>query len=745
MNRAEGRMWIGLFVLCCLLPGCLRSQQMFRDPEAVIAPFPTSVTRIETPITDGSHFEALIGFGQPRDLLDSDQLEYADLSLQEALHLALSHSKVMRDLGGTVLRTPENTPTAFGPAIQETSPQFGVEAALAAFDAEFSASAFGEKNDRRFNNQFLGLGGLFQQDTSIMQAQLAKRTVTGSQFALRHIINYDYNNNVGNEFDGSWDAILEGEFRHSLLRGGGVEFNRIAGPGSRPGVYNGVLIARLRTDISLTEFEIGIRDLLSNVENAYWDLYFAYRDLDTKIRARDASQDTWRQVHALFEAGKKGGEAEKEAQAREQYFRFEEEVQNALMGRPIEGTRTNNGSSAGTFRGTPGVYANERKLRLLLGLPPQGNELLRPSDEPPVSPVTFDWMPIATEALLRREELRRQRWKVRTRELELIASKNFLQPSLDLVGRYRWRGFGDRLLDPSGGETRFDNAYQDLTSGDFQEWQLGAEFSMPLGFRQGHAAVRNAQLQLARERSLLVEQERQVINDLSAAIAERNRAYAVLHTSINRVDAAQQQLQAVLAAYNADETKADFYILLDAQRRYADAEIRYYQARVEYALAIRNIYFEGGALLDYCSVALSEGSWPGDARLDAAERERLRGRPRRIDYRLRQPPQVSVGGRPASAQPTTESVPTPALEESDFLDIEPMEEGEGPAFPEPTLSEPSSFPLWPSDPPRFHPDDVLRGNGARVQTVGYLRPNGPSLPKSPPESPQFRRLPVILD
>ncbi len=750
MNRAEGRTWIGLIVLCCLLSGCMRSQHVFRDPEAVVAPFPTSVTRIETPITDGSHFQDLIGFGQPRDLLDSDQLEYVDLSLQEVLHLALSNSKVMRDLGGTVLRTPENTQTAFGPAIQETSPQFGVEAALAAFDAEFSASAFGEKNDRRVNNQFLGLGGFFEQDTSVVQAQLAKRTVTGSQFALRHIINYDFNNNVGNEFDGSWDAIIEGEFRHSLLRGGGVEFNRIAGPGSRPGVYNGVLIARLRTDISLTDFEIGIRDLLSNVENAYWDLYFAYRDLDTKIRARDASQDTWRQVHALFEAGKKGGEAEKEAQAREQYFRFEEDVQNALMGRPIEGTRTNNGSSAGTFRATPGVYANERKLRLLLGLPPQGSELLRPSDEPPVSPVTFDWMPIATEALMRREELRRQRWKVRSRELELIASKNFLQPSLDLVGRYRWRGFGDDLLNPGGGATRFDNAYQDLTSGDFQEWQLGAEFSMPLGFRQGHAAVRNAQLKLARERTLLVEQERQVINDLSAAIAERNRAYAVLQTSINRVDAARQQLQAVQAAYNADEAKADFYVLLDAQRRYADAEIRYYQARVEYALAIRNVYFEGGALLDYCSVALSEGSWPGDARWDAAERERLRGRPRRIDYRLRQPPQVSLGGQPTveqptAEQPTVEPLPTPALEAWDVPGVEPLEERDGPALQEPRFSEPASFPPSSADPPRFSPHEVLLEHGSRIQTVGYLRPDGSSPSNSPSESPQFRRLPVIHD
>ena len=110
------------------------------------------------------------------------------------------------------------------------------------------------------------------------------------------------------------------------------------------------------------------------------------------------------------------------------------------MGRLIEGTRTNNGSGPGTFRANPGVYVCERKLRLLIGLPPNGHQLLRPNDEPPVSPVEFEWSCVATEALVRRAELRRQRWNVKSRELELVASKNFLLPTLDLVGRYRWRG-----------------------------------------------------------------------------------------------------------------------------------------------------------------------------------------------------------------------------------------------------------------------------------------------------------------
>ena len=89
--------------------------------------------------------------------------------------------------------------------------------------------------------------------------------------------------------------------------------------------------------------------------------------------------------------------------------------------------------------------------------------------------------------------------------------------------------------------------------------------------------------------------------------------------------------------------------MLDAQRRYSDALDRYHQSSVEYALAIRNVHFEKGTLLEYCDISLSEGPWPDKAYHDAARRERLRGAPQAIDYVFRRPPVVSSG--PASPQP----------------------------------------------------------------------------------------------
>ncbi len=425
-----------------------------------------------------------------------------------------------------------------------------------------------------------------------------------------------------------------------------MEFNRIAGPLSTPGVYNGVLVARINTDVALVDFEIAVRDLVSNLENSYWDLYYGYRDLDAKVKARDEALKTWRSVYALYEVGRTGGEAANEAQAREQYFRFQEEVQTALSGEILDGTRVGNGSGGGTFRPTGGVLVAERRLRTLMGLPPTDGRLMRPSDEPVMAKVDFDWEQAASESSVRRAELRRQKWNIRRRELELIASKNFLMPQLDAIGRYRWRGFGDDLTgNESGGLGQFDSAYGNLATGNFQEWQLGLEFSMPFGFRQEHAGVRNAELLLARDRALLRDQQREVIHELSDSIAETDRTFVVAQTSYNRLIAARQQHQALVVPFEENK-EVSLDLLLDSQRRLMDSEVRYYRALAEYALAVKNVHYVKGTLLDYDGVYLAEGPWPGKAYQDAAELESMRGKPRPLNYASSHAPVVGWGEMP---------------------------------------------------------------------------------------------------
>ena len=189
-----------------------------------------------------------------------------------------------------------------------------------------------------------------------------------------------------------------------------------------------MVIARIRTDIRLADFEAGVRNFVADIENAYWELYFAYRNLEANKSGRDAALQTWKEVHAKFIVGAKGGEADREAQSREQYFLFRASLETGLSD----------------------VYKAENRLRYLMGLAATDGRLIRPSEEPTDAHVLFDWSEIHAEAMCRSVELRQEKWRIKQREMELIASKNLLLPRLDLGAKYRWVGLGQDLIQQPG-------------------------------------------------------------------------------------------------------------------------------------------------------------------------------------------------------------------------------------------------------------------------------------------------------
>ena len=532
-----------------------------------------------------------------------ENLQYRDVSLSEVVAVAMQNSNVLRELGGVLLKNPETVASRYNPGVWQTDPRFSPEAALSAFDTQLAATSYFNKKHQTFNNPFFA-GGTndLKQQLDDYSVELSKRTATGSRLALRGVGNYDANNAPSNTFPSVWNTYVEGEIRQPLLQGGGIEFNRIAGPGATPGVYNGLLIARTNNQISQIDFEISVRDYVSNVENAYWDLYFTYRDLDARIRAMNRALEAWNRVKA-----KADNELESDARvalASEQYYRFKDEVLEALTGRVVQGTQNRNGSTGGTLRGSSGVQVAERRLRFLIGMPINDDALLRPLEEPLQAEVLFHWDTSLQEALTRRPELRQQQLKIKKRQMELMASKNFITPRLDTVGRYRFRGFGDELLayDQS-------SSISNLVDGDHQEWYLGLEYNVPLGYRKGHLAITNAELLLSRERIIQHEQEREVVLDLSNAVADAARAYESCQNALNRLDSSSR----VLASYETQERNdldVDIDRLLDAQRRVVESEIRYFRARVEYAVALKNVHLEKGSLMAYCDLEIFDGESP---------------------------------------------------------------------------------------------------------------------------------------
>jgi outer membrane protein TolC len=657
--------------------GCRPQQPFYFAEDGDMSHYVGVATEIEYPDVESDRLQEVDQAKPPLTLQNPDPTQVWELSLEDAVRYTLINSKVLRNLGGVVFGAggaqgepssltsqPEYASTIYNPALQESDPRSGAEGALAAFDTQLTTSMLWEKSitpQNVSNAVSLFRPSPLLQDTASFQAQLQKTAATGGTFTLSHSVQYALNNisygtpNSAQRWSTAYNVNVTAEVRQPLLQGGGVNFNRIAGPGAIPGYYNGVMIARIRTDIALADFEANVRNLVRDVERNYWELYYAYRRLDAVLAGRDSALQTWRQVHAKFVIGSRGGGAQDEAQARQQYFLFRSSVEQSLSN----------------------LYRTENSLRYLMGLTATDGRLVRPSDEPTTAKVAFDWYESHAETLVRSVELRQQKWRVKQRELELVASKNFVLPRLDAVARYSWQGMGDRLFGREGELSVIPNstpadpgvpfsAYESLLSSDYPDWQLGLEFRMPIGFRRELAGVRNAQLNLARERAILQEQELEVSHQLAASFRDLSDNYVISQTNFNRRLAAKNEVDAVRSAYETGAATLD--LLLDAQRRLAEAENDYYRSLIEYNEAITSVHYRKGSLLEYNGVCLAEGPWPGKAYFDAQRRARARDAGLYLDYGFTKPRVISRGpveqapsalGAPFGDAPVPDAVLTP--------------------------------------------------------------------------------------
>ena len=535
---------------------------------------------------------------------DPANLPTFDLTLAEAVQMAVRQSPVVRELGGTLVTQPVFSQTIYDPSLAHANPQQGVEAALAAFDAQFTGQLLWNKQDQPINVQQGTPGAdfqprVFQGTTGTYQSELSKRTAQGGRFALRHVTLYDRNNRPFRAFPSDFTGWVEAEWRQPLMRGAGTEFNRIAGPSGVIGQYNGVLIARVNEEVALADFEAAVVRLVNDVEQAYWELSANYRVLEASLRGREAALQTFQYQEVRLKVG--AGRSDEEAQAQSQFYQFQAQVEQALSGQQ-------------------GLYASEQRLRYLLGMPPADGRLIKPVTEPNDIRVVFDWESALSQALQRRVEIRRQRFNLKRREMELIAARLNRRPQLDFLGNYRWRGLGDNLIGGSGGQP-LDNLFSEISGGDYQEWQAGMELTFPVGLRAASNAVAHARLAISREQALLNETELRISHSLSDAVRRIGLTHSLLETNYNGFLADLRQVDVLRRRYRDGTDNINF--LLQAQRQVVTSEIQFYRSLSDYNLAIRDLHREKGSLLAYSGVTLSEGPWASGAYQDAYEMGRF--------------------------------------------------------------------------------------------------------------------------
>lgn len=588
-SQLRSRTWTALVLASLTAVGC---HQTHKDVsflgDAEQDHYRTHATAVEYPDVHTETPPLVRDSLPPRTLESKDECEIRDLTLAEAIHLGFSHSDVIKSSAqfltsnATLYTSPDRVTSTFDPAIQESGVLFGgrgVEAALADFDAQINS------NMKWGRNELPTATGRSISNTANFSSDLVKTFGNGSSIDLSHDVNF-LNTPSGNP---GYSGNVGVGYRQPLLAGAGTEFTRIAGPiarsfGGITGVSQGVVIARINNDLTICDLEFALRDLARDIENSYWNLYLSYQLYDTAKQAYDASVEASR--IADLTAGNTLP-ADNGPKARDLLYTAKAAMDSA---------RSN-------------LYARENDLRWLIGLPVNDDNILRPSDDPTTSQIIPDWHHSLSEALTHRVELRKQKWNIKSLDLQLTAARSLTRPRLDAVGNYQVNAFGDNLLSYGGG----NSFYQGISGTKNGGWAAGVEMTMPIGLRSAHAQVRNYELRLAKAQRVLEKSEEAIAHEIAAAFQEVARTYAVAQDNYNRYLAAEE---------NVRITKLEFQVVdmdryLDALPARGRAQQAYYESLIDYNKAITNLYYRKGTLLAHNNIQIAEGGWSPEAYQDA--------------------------------------------------------------------------------------------------------------------------------
>lgn len=534
-----------------------------------------------------------------------------------------------------------------------------IEVALSKFDTVFAGGLLYQNTDQPIASAFqrLQAGTLtaIQQEQATASLGLFKPLATGGVAGITFNVPYTYTN-LSARTNPSYTPQLQFQFEQPLLQGFGVEINQLrqVHPGStfggflNNGILNagsalsnygpqgveGILISRLRFDESRAEFERQVNQMLLNVEWAYWNLYGSYWQVYSREQGLRFALEAFKLTKAKYEAGR--ATAAEFYQTRGQYERF-----RAQRLQQIDQT-----------------LEYERQLRSLMGIPVEDKTRLVPSDSPTLAPYQPDWKLALEEALCKRPELVMVRHEIKANQMRLLLARNNILPDLRFTSSYDINSLGSRL-DGASAELQGQgaNAFRGLAENNFNSWSLGLRAYVPLGFRAGHATLRQAQIDLARSVEVLKDNELKAQSYLAYFYRRINLKYEQIRASRSTREAFGEQLRAAYQAFIAGRDTPDK--VLEAQNSWADALAQEYQAIVDYNTALCGFEFAKGTIQDHDNVRVAEGPVPHCVAVRAVDHERQRTAACILRERAAPMPVTPVGGKcetPDGRAPTLPAV-----------------------------------------------------------------------------------------
>lgn len=481
------------------------------------------------------------------------------LTLNDAINVALTNSEVVRVLGGVSASTSGRT--IYDTAITNTT----IDQQRGAFDPNVSVNNTWNQTETPSGsidpldpNNAIITGN--QNETYGLDFGLSKRNLLGGT------TNFGVNSDSARITPGvsplnpADRTATEFSYTQPLLQGAGKAVNQVP-----------IVLARIDTERSYFQYKAAVQQSVQGVIEAYWSLVFAKTDL--WARNQQVKQATFANNRTLARIATGDANAGDLAQ-----------TQLAL-----ENFR------ASLLASQANVLQRQAALLNILGLPPYESERTVPVTPMIKELIAVDWPSINELAQRERPDIIELKLILEADQQRYLLAANQARPQLNGVALYRWNGLEG--IAPSGNRVRSG-------SGEFEDWSLGVNFSVPLGLRAERASLRQRRLILQRDRANLDQGLHNMQHLLALSLRNLEQFYAQYERFQAVRVAARKNLEQQLAQYN--EGIVQFIVVLQAIVDWGNSVSSEAQSLSQYNTELARLELQTGTILQEHNIVFYE-------------------------------------------------------------------------------------------------------------------------------------------
>lgn len=459
---------------------------------------------------------------------------------------------------------------SYSPGIEEAR----VVEAEARFDPTFFSSLQYEVRDSLspgvsfFGN---GPGGLTidRQDNFTGTVGIRQLLESGGELRLQYQTQaIDFRTTGASDFGPTWLNEASVQLTQPLLRDFGRETNRAR-----------IVINRNNQHISLLDFRTTLETQLFELEQLYWQLVQAQREVEIQQELLQQTLDT-----VVILAGRQNQDVTL--------------VQLSQANSSLETRR------AQLVRAKARVASVGDQIKQKMNdpqLPVGGAELLLPDTMPTLQQVIFDPQEQIVTGLANRAEIAQQAKRIESALVTLQVAKNNALPRLDLILEGALQGAKDEFFKALGEQV---DANDDI----FARGAVGVQIEVPLGNRANRAIFRRVQLQHWQAIAGYERIVQQVTLDVKESLRELNTTFEEIQRTRASKFAAAEALRALQIRQDNDEPLTPQFVdqKLRQQELLAQAARDEAAAVTNYNIALARLERAKGTLLQYNNVILDE-------------------------------------------------------------------------------------------------------------------------------------------